>query len=126
MTIYTGTFEVRYSNLLSVNAKILTGPPVAPAILIGWTTTLNPLGGSFVVLFKATFSRLYKLALESTPCTAYVLLPPESRLGTSTPTPYTFPESTIHCAASLDNPGNLSEKKKKIRHSVDRVFETRS
>lgn len=103
-----------YSNLLSVKAKILTGPPVPPAIFIGWTISLNPLAGSVVVQFRATFSRLYRLAFDSTPCTEYVLLLPGSRLGTSTPTPYTLPESTIHCAASLDSPGNLRELKKNV------------
>lgn len=95
-----------YSNVFFVKAKILTGPPVPPTILMGWTTSLNPFGGN-VVPFKATFSRLYKPALESMPCASKDRQLPGSMLGPSTPTPYTFPESAIHCAASLDNPGNL-------------------
>lgn len=89
-----------------MNAKILHGPPVPPTILMGWITSLNPFDGN-VVPFKATFSILYKLAFESILCTSNELELPGSTLGTSTPKPYTFPESTIHCAAFLDSPGNL-------------------
>jgi len=104
----------RHSNASRVKANILTGPPVPPSILTGWMTSLNPLGGS-AVPFNATFSRLYRLALDSTPCTLYVVDWPGSTLGPSTPTPYTFPESTIHWAASLDSPGNLNSRIRALR-----------
>jgi len=51
------------------------------------------------------------LALDSILCTSNDVELPASTLGLSTPTPNTFLESTIHCAASLDNPGKLLKKK---------------
>jgi len=50
------------------------------------------------------------LALDSILCTSNDVELPASTLGLSTPTPNTFLESTIHCAASLDNPGKLKKK----------------
>lgn len=113
-----------YSNALLVNAKIRQGPPVPPTILIGWTTSLNPFAGN-VVPFRATFSRLYMLALESILCASFAKNSPASMLGVSTPKPYTFPVFTIHWAASLDTPGNLKNTKKILFLKIKKHHERR-
>ncbi|KAE9537658.1 hypothetical protein AGLY_006681 [Aphis glycines] len=91
---------IHFSSVLFVKAKIRQGPPVPPIILIGCIISLNPFDGN-VVPFRATFSRLYMLALDSILCTSNDVELPASTLGLSTPTPNTFLESTIHYTEKL-------------------------